>query len=139
MPKLSRNTIVMIVIAAIVVIIFLMQPKSNGGGSGLPMAQVVVPTLSEQARAGEVLYTANCAKCHGENSAGKDGFAPPLVHRLYEPNHHTDGTFRRAAKLGVRAHHWRFGNMPPVNGITRPDVNKVILYVRELQRANDIN
>jgi hypothetical protein len=40
--------------------------------------------------------------------------------------------------MGVQAHHWRFGNMPPVEGITRAEVATIITYIRELQRANGI-
>jgi hypothetical protein len=38
----------------------------------------------------------------------------------------------------VRAHHWRFGNMPPVDGVNRAEVEKIVAYVRALQRANGI-
>ncbi|HBM41471.1 MAG TPA: cytochrome C, partial [Sulfitobacter sp.] len=50
-----------------------------------------------------------------------------------------DAAFLLAAKQGVRAHHWKFGNMPPVEGVTPGDVKMVVAYVRELQRANGIN
>ena len=82
---------------------------------------------------------AKCAACHGVNAAGKDGVAPPLVHKIYEPSHHGDESFQRAAALGVRAHHWPFGNMPAVEGVTRGDVKMITAYIRELQRANGIN
>ena len=36
------------------------------------------------------------------------------------------------------SHHWRFGHMPPVAGLSRKDVAKIIAYVRELQSANGI-
>ncbi len=139
MPQLNRTTLAIIAVIAIAAIVFLMRPGSNKGGSGPPMVQVSVPTLSAQARQGEALYNENCAGCHGKDAAGQDGVAPPLVHKIYEPSHHADGSFQRAASQGVRAHHWRFGNMPPVEGITRREVTKVIVYVRELQRANGIN
>ena len=45
----------------------------------------------------------------------------------------------RAASLGVRAHHWYFGDMPAVEGLTRGDMTMIVAYIRELQRANDIN
>ena len=80
-----------------------------------------------------------CAACHGANAAGQNGVAPPLVHKIYEPSHHGDAAFLLAAKQGVRAHHWKFGNMPPVEGVTPGDVKMVVAYVRELQRANGIN
>jgi hypothetical protein len=47
--------------------------------------------------------------------------------------------FVLAAKNGVRAHHWKFGNMPPVKGLTQADVKYIARYVRELQRENGIN
>ena len=105
-----------------------------------PMVNVLLPeTLSVNAEIGKVAYEAKCAICHGANAAGPDGVAPPLVHKIYEPSHHGDAAFLLAAKNGVRAHHWRFGNMPPVEGVTDGDVKMIVAYVRELQRANGID
>jgi mono/diheme cytochrome c family protein len=104
------------------------------------LANVLLPeTLSQNAQIGQLGFEAKCAVCHGLNAAGQDGVAPPLVHIIYEPGHHSDEAFQRAAALGVRAHHWRFGDMPPVEGVTRGDVTMIIAYIRELQRANGIN
>ena len=75
----------------------------------------------------------------GAGGVGVEGAGPPLIHVIYEPSHHADETFQRAVALGVRSHHWRFGNMPPVKGLTRGDVAMVITYIREIQRANGIN
>lgn len=44
-----------------------------------------------------------------------------------------------ADAIGVRAHHWNFGDKPAVEAITRDDVTSIITYIRELQRANGIN
>ncbi len=108
---------------------------------GSPLAEVIVPaTLSAQAQTGETYFNAVCASCHGANAAGQDGVAPPLVHRIYEPSHHGDMAFVLAARNGVRAHHWPFGNMPPVEQrLTDGELGAIVLYVRELQRANGIN
>ena len=105
------------------------------------MAQVVVPAeFSPQAQQGEVYYTAACASCHGTNAAGQEGIAPPLVHRIYDPSHHGDMAFVLAARNGVRAHHWPFGDMPPVGQpLTDGELAAIIAYVRELQRANGIS
>jgi mono/diheme cytochrome c family protein len=104
------------------------------------LAEVLLPNaLSQNAQIGKLAYESNCASCHGTNAAGQDGVAPPLVHIIYEPSHHGDESFQRAAAQGVQGHHWPFGNMPPVEGITRADVTMIIAYVRELQRANGIN
>ncbi|MCF6199087.1 MAG: cytochrome c [Hyphomicrobiaceae bacterium] len=99
--------------------------------------KVNVPILSAAAQAGEAQFTRNCSQCHGQNAAGTNQ-GPPLIHKYYRPNHHPDRAFYRAAANGVRAHHWQFGNMPPVTNVKRKEVRKIISYVRELQRANGI-
>ena len=107
--------------------------------SGTALVQVVLPDeISETAQIGQRMYEANCATCHGANAAGRADLAPPLVHKIYEPSHHADESFQRAVALGVRAHHWSFGDMDPVPGLTRADVAMVVAYIRELQSANGI-
>ena len=107
---------------------------------GAPLAIVILPkNLSPNAQIGKIGFEAKCAACHGENAVGKDGIAPPLVHKVYEPSHHGDESFQRAVALGVQAHHWRFGNMPAIEGLTRGDVTMIVSYIRELQRTNGIN
>ncbi len=93
---------------------------------------------SELAQMGKQAFEATCATCHGDNAAGQDGVAPPLVHKIYEPGHHSDMAYFMAVDNGVRAHHWAFGNMPPVAGLTKGDVKAIVAYVRELQRENGI-
>ena len=110
----------------------------RGHGAGMALSEVKVPDLSAAAREGEAIFNANCAACHGRNAAGVDGAGPPLVHIIYEPSHHADLAFQLAVRQGVRQHHWRFGNMPPVEGVSEADVTKIVTYVRELQRANGI-
>ena len=110
------------------------------GMEGRLLANVILAkTLSQNAQNGKRSFEAKCATCHGVNAAGQDGVAPPLVHKIYEPSHHGDESFQRAVSMGVQAHHWRFGNMPPVEGLTRGDVKMIISYIRELQRSNGIN
>lgn len=79
------------------------------------------------------LYEATCAACHGEAALGTPQ-GPPLVHVVYEPDHHADAAFLLAAERGVRAHHWGFGDMPPQPAISRAEVMEVTGYVRWLQR-----
>ena len=107
---------------------------------GAPLVMVNLPdTLSDEEQIGQRVFDANCATCHGPNAAGRNGSGPPLVHKIYEPSHHGDEAFQRAVALGVQSHHWRFGNMPAVSGLTRADVATIIAYVRALQRANGID
>ena len=60
---------------------------------------------------------------------------PPFLDRIYEPGHHPDVAFMAAAMMGARAHHWDFGNMPPIEGITEEQIQAIIDYVRAEQRA----
>jgi len=106
---------------------------------GAPLVSISMPAnLSSDALMGQRAFDATCAACHGPNATGKAGYGPPLVHEIYEPNHHGDISFQIAVQNGVRAHHWRFGDMPAQTGLTRADVGNIVAYVRELQRANGI-
>ena len=89
------------------------------------------------AREGEELFDANCSVCHGENATGTNQ-GPPLVDRIYHPGHHTDHSIRNAVSNGVKQHHWGFGDMAPVAGVSSDDVEEIICYIRELQRAGGI-
>jgi mono/diheme cytochrome c family protein len=83
--------------------------------------------------AGEPLYQANCASCHGIDLKGTDK-GPSHLSVVYEPNHHGDIAFVLAAQNGVRAHHWPFGDMAPVPGLSDQDLDAIVAYVRENQR-----
>ncbi len=98
------------------------------------------PAVSLSAGAGhdgERLFNARCSSCHGVKGVGTDK-GPPLVHRIYEPNHHADITFRWAIERGVKAHHWNFGDMPKLDGVKPEEVEAIIAYVRGIQRAGGI-
>ncbi|AHD11777.1 Cytochrome c553 (plasmid) [Phaeobacter inhibens] len=115
-------------------------PDTSEIAQGDPIVQVKLPSeLSTQAAIGKNIFETKCSECHGENAAGRNDIAPPLVHKIYEPGHHSDMAFVLAAQNGVRAHHWKFGNMPKIEWLTQGDVKMVAAYVRELQRANGIN
>jgi mono/diheme cytochrome c family protein len=118
----------------------MVPPDTSEIAEGASITEVSLPAeLSSEAQIGKRAFEAKCAECHGANAAGQNGIAPPLVHKTYEPSHHSDMAFVLAAKNGVRAHHWKFGNMPPVEGLTDADVKMIARYVRELQRENGIN
>jgi len=61
------------------------------------------------------------------------------VHSVYRPAHHADVAFALAVRQGVRAHHWRFGDMPPQADATSDEVEAITRYIRELQRGNGID
>lgn len=119
------------------------QPTADttaaGAGPGAAIVVVTPPAeLSPEARIGKTAFDAKCAECHGPDAAGREGTAPPLIHKYYEPNHHSDEAFMRAARFGVKAHHWPFGDMAPVEGLTDADLRAITRYVREVQKANGI-
>ena len=86
---------------------------------------------------GQVLYEIKCASCHGLDLTGTDT-GPPFLNPLYRPAHHGDAAFYRAALKGVRAHHWNFGDMPPVPGITEGKLNSILPYIRYYQQQKKL-
>jgi mono/diheme cytochrome c family protein len=105
--------------------------------SSQPKPAVSSGPLSAELQAGEAKFNTNCAACHGQQGVGtKQG--PPLVHKIYEPNHHGDAAFQLAAANGVKAHHWEFGNMPKIEAVTPADVDQITAYVRWLQKQAGI-
>ncbi|MFO7548705.1 MAG: cytochrome c [Acidimicrobiia bacterium] len=84
--------------------------------------------------AGSEPYAAHCAQCHGGDLRGT-GQGPSLLSQVYEPGHHGDGAFLIAVIGGVRPHHWDFGPMPPIEGLTPEDVEAIVAFVREAQRV----
>jgi len=111
---------------------------AEAGARARPADEIVVPELSSAARLGQAAFDKYCVACHGAKAAGTEN-GPPFVHAIYKPGHHGDFAFESAVKGGVRAHHWRFGDMPPVAGVTDKQVEWIVTYVREMQRANGIN
>lgn len=89
------------------------------------------------AAAGEVAFNGTCAACHGPGAVGTDE-GPTFLDPIYRPGHHADGAFLAAVRLGVRQHHWPFGDMPPQDGLTDQDINNIVAYVRQLQNEAGI-
>jgi mono/diheme cytochrome c family protein len=84
------------------------------------------------AAVGESVFNGTCAACHGVGAVGTDE-GPTFLDPIYRPGHHADGAFLAAVRVGVRQHHWPFGDMPPQDGLTNEDINNVVAYVRQLQ------
>jgi len=126
----------LIVSAVVIAGVGLMAWKFLGTTSS-SRVDVKVPTLSAMAERGAATFNQACASCHGVNASGTD-LGPPLVHDIYNPGHHGDGSFFVAGQRGVRAHHWPFGNMPAQPQIKKGQMANIIRYVRELQIANGI-
>ena len=99
----------------------------EGDSSDIPVQNVALVAT------GDVLYQTNCAECHGGDLRGTDK-GPSHLSIVYVPGHHGDQAFVVAARAGVRAHHWDFGNMAAVEGLSDDDLTAIIAFVRENQR-----
>ena len=117
----------LVVVIVVGVVLFGNTPQDGEAGTGIS------PQDPELVAAGEILYQANCATCHGTDLRGT-ATGPSHLSIVYEPNHHGDIAFVLAAKNGVQAHHWSFGNMAPVPGLSDDDLAAIVAYVREIQR-----
>lgn len=110
--------------------VFIREPAHIGTApeeSGEALVAVMLPAgFANIDQMGAQAFEAKSAACHGVNAAGHDGMGPPLVHVIYEPNHHGDQAFYLAAMNGLRGHHWPFSNMPAVEGMTTSDVDAIV-------------
>lgn len=133
---IDRKTIAILAVAVALGAVVSWKLKTPSPGT--PGMAIALPELDDEKMAGKLLFDQNCASCHGVSGSGsKQG--PPLIHKYYEPSHHGDVAFIRAARQGVRAHHWNFGNMPPINSVNDGDVKKIIQFIRAVQRENGIS
>ena len=83
---------------------------------------------------GNELFMANCAQCHGFDLRGTNT-GPSLLSEVYEPGHHGDGAFLVAVQTGTPQHHWDFGPMPPIEGLTAEDIEAIVAFVRDRQET----
>lgn len=116
---------------------FLIPTKADGNEKSI--VKTTMPTLDKTFDKGAQLYTENCAQCHGKTLGGVVGNGPPFVHGYYNSGHHGDAAFYRAVSEGVQAHHWRFGDMPKIESLTRDDAQRIVAYIRAVQKYNDVH
>lgn len=121
--------------SALVILLGATQACSQNGAE--PKATGTLASAPAELRDGEQKFNVNCSTCHGGGGVGTSQ-GPPLVHKVYEPNHHGDAAFQRAAANGVKAHHWQFGDMPKINAVKPEDVDEIVKYVRWLQKQAGI-
>ena len=135
--KISKQLPAIFVVAILVLGVGIIGWRFFGSSETSVEVSVKVPPLSAPAQKGKLAYDSNCVACHGADGAGSEQ-GSPLVNDIYNPGHHADEAFIRATRLGVRQHHWRFGNMEPQPQISLEETVAIIKYIRELQRANGI-
>lgn len=131
--KKSRSSLWLAVGTAATAALIVAGVVAGGGSAPQPGIERDPAVLA----AGEDLFQANCATCHGTDLNGT-GTGPPFLNAIYAPNHHGDEAFQLAVQFGVQPHHWSFGQMAPVEGLDRGDVEKIVAYVRTEQEAAGI-
>jgi len=138
---LKKYAVPLISVAVVVVILLFVALVGGESSSSAPRDPMTgktefdIPVQDPALVAeGEVLYQASCSVCHGTNLRGT-AIGPSHLSVIYNPEHHGDGSFAAAVVTGVSAHHWSFGDMPPVAGITEADFNRIMAYIRENQRV----
>lgn len=114
-------------LVVVAVLILVITACGEGGGGEITEQD---PALVAE---GAELYKASCAECHGSDLRGTDK-GPSHLSILYQPGHHGDGAFQIAVLIGVTAHHWDFGPMPPIEGLSEDDVEAITAFVRQRQR-----
>jgi len=134
LSNLPKYLVILFLAGGVFIVVGQFTGKSDKTGA----LEINIPELSAIAVEGQKLFEENCLSCHGKNATGSEQ-GPPLINDIYRPNHHGDQSFVLAAVRGVRAHHWQFGNMPPLPQVNETKMLKIVRYVRELQRANGIN
>jgi len=87
---------------------------------------------------GHEVYAEKCSSCQGIDLRGTER-GPSHLSIVYEPDHHSDESFRRAILDGVPQHHWTFGAMPAIGGVRDADVTAVIAYVRAVQERESFD
>lgn len=130
---MRRVLILGVVVASSLGVFFFLVPQVERG----PEKTSAVTGPASDLVMGRELFERNCMACHGSGAQGSPA-GPPLVHKYYEPSHHADAAFYIAVQRGVRQHHWKFGNMPPIPGVKKEEVAFIIAYVRDLQRKAGI-
>jgi mono/diheme cytochrome c family protein len=114
--------------AALVVTLFVVAACGNDKD----IATTLQSTPADMLVTGQALYEQSCAECHGVDLRGTDK-GPSHLSVVYEPSHHADGAFLVAVIRGARAHHWNFGDMPPIPNLEPDDVAAITAYVRSVQ------
>jgi len=122
----------LLILAAVALAAALAVGVACGGGD-----EDATPARTFEGTDGAALFQQACAACHGADLNGTDQ-GPPFLDAIYRAGHHSDAAFFLAAKTGARSHHWNFGNMPPVEGLSDEQIQAIVDFVRAEQRAAGI-
>ncbi|GIR85152.1 MAG: hypothetical protein CM15mP85_17760 [Rhodobacterales bacterium] len=102
----SINIGILLCLLTVAIASFFVFSKNTKGTAtelkvGEPIESVLVPDqISDLGLLGKNIFELKCQSCHGINAAGRHEIGPPLVHKIYEPSHHSDQSFYRACGVG---------------------------------------
>jgi mono/diheme cytochrome c family protein len=96
----------------------------------------IVPVSYAVIDHGVVAFADTCAGCHGRLASGTNR-GPDLVAVPYGSSTSSDAKFRRAVRDGMPARQG-YGAMPPAPGMSTRKLDRLIAFVRELQRNKGI-
>lgn len=92
------------------------------------------PAYRPDAEKGGPLFVRFCQSCHGVDARGTEQ-GPALAEPIYREKRHADLAFHLAVGQGVKSHHWPYGDMPPVQGISPEQTADVIAWIRRQQKS----
>jgi len=137
---LKKYAVPVVSVAIVLVILAIVVVGGEESSSSAPRDPMTgktefdIPVQDPQLVAeGDALYQASCSVCHGSDLRGTP-IGPSHLSVIYNPDHHGEGSFAAAVVTGVQAHHWNFGDMPPVPTITEADFERIMAFIRENQR-----
>ena len=110
----------------------------SGEGDDGVTVEVIAAELSEEAIQGEALFKANCPGVPRRERGGHEAGSAADSRHLQSGSPFGQGFLSGGRRLGVRAHHWPYGDMPPQPQVKEAEVALIIRYIRELQEANGI-
>ena len=88
------------------------------------------------AEQGVTAFAGECIRCHGR-LAGGTGRGPNLIHPDYGPSVRSDAQLRRSVREGMPGRRG-YDAMPAFPDLSKRRLERMITFVRELQRANGI-
>lgn len=109
------------------------EKETRTGAGGL-----VIPEISVRGYDGKELFAGSCGACHGIYGEGSET-GPTLIHVLYAPGEMSDDAIRTAIRDGAEARNWPFGDMPAIPQLTDGQIDSILVFLREVQVANEIN
>lgn len=86
---------------------------------------------------GRLAFATECAGCHGRMAEGT-GRGPALIDPVWGPSRFGDDAFRRAVREGVPSRLWRFGDMPAFPDLPEREVDRILAFVRQVQRTQGV-